>query len=153
MRPCSRAGPLSRPALCDQNAIAHTARRRQSLVARAGEQALKSGQVGAVLAWLPPRLRAECLRRLQLAALYHDGLAFVVREAAVADRPNASPLRLALRAGGVDRIRIDVVKRRGPPLLAPLLIDLPSALSAAAKRRSRVASTAAEVADKAISTF
>ncbi|MFO1295009.1 MAG: translesion DNA synthesis-associated protein ImuA, partial [Rubrivivax sp.] len=32
------------------------------------EQALKSGHVGVVLAWLPPRLRAEQLRRLQLAA-------------------------------------------------------------------------------------
>ena len=32
------------------------------------EQALKSGHVGAVVAWLPPRLRAERLRRLQLAA-------------------------------------------------------------------------------------
>ena len=32
------------------------------------EQALKSGHVGAVLAWLPPRLRTERLRRLQLAA-------------------------------------------------------------------------------------
>ncbi|MBC7938181.1 MAG: translesion DNA synthesis-associated protein ImuA, partial [Chitinophagaceae bacterium] len=37
------------------------------------EQALKSGHVGAVLAWLPPRLRAERLRRLQLAAHAHDG--------------------------------------------------------------------------------
>ncbi len=37
------------------------------------EQALKSGHVGAVVAWLPPRLRAERLRRLQLAAHNHDG--------------------------------------------------------------------------------
>src|SRR5438876_5534808 len=46
------------------------------------EQALKSGHVGAVLAWLPPRLRAERLRRLQLAAHVHDGPAFVLREMA-----------------------------------------------------------------------
>ena len=45
------------------------------------EQALKSGHVGAVVAWLPPRLRAERLRRLQLAAHSHDGPAFVMREA------------------------------------------------------------------------
>ena len=38
------------------------------------EQALKSGHVGAVLAWLPPRLRTERLRRLQLAAHNHDGV-------------------------------------------------------------------------------
>ena len=103
------------------------------------EQALKSGHVGAVLAWLPPRLRAERLRRLQRAAHNHDGVAFVVREASVIDRPSASPLRLALRAGGVDRIRVSIAKRRGPPLLEPLLLDLPSVLSAAAKRRSAAA--------------
>ena len=37
------------------------------------EQALKSGHVGAVLAWLPQRLKADALRRLQLAAQSHDG--------------------------------------------------------------------------------
>src|SRR4051794_12117304 len=46
------------------------------------EQALKSGHVGAVVAWLPSRLRAERLRRLQLAAHNHDGAAFVLRETA-----------------------------------------------------------------------
>ena len=44
------------------------------------EQALKSGHVGAVLAWLPPCLRSERLRRLQLASHAHDGVAFVLRE-------------------------------------------------------------------------
>ncbi|HKX39752.1 MAG TPA: hypothetical protein VJO99_01235, partial [Burkholderiaceae bacterium] len=58
------------------------------------EQALKSGHVGAVLAWLPPRLRAERLRRLQLAAHAHDGPAFVLREMSAAERPSAAPLRL-----------------------------------------------------------
>jgi len=45
-----------------------------------------------------------------------------------------------LRAAGADRLRIDVVKRRGPPKIEPLVLDLPSALSAAAKRRSAAAS-------------
>src|SRR5206468_3010102 len=44
------------------------------------EQALKSGHVGAVLAWLPARLPADALRRLQLAAQGHDGPAFVLRD-------------------------------------------------------------------------
>lgn len=114
------------------------------------EQAMKSGHVGAVLAWRPPRLRAERLRRLQLAAHNHDGVAFVVRETSVADQPSASPLRLSLRAGGVDRLRIGVVKRRGPALLEPLLLELPSVL-AAAKRRSIVAPTTRALADKPVS--
>ena len=100
------------------------------------EQALKSGHVGAIVAWLPPRLRAESIRRLQLAAHNHDGVAFVFREAAVHDRPSASPLRLALSAAGADRLQVRVVKRRGPPVLEPVTLELPSALSAAAKRRS-----------------
>jgi protein ImuA len=116
------------------------------------EQALKSGHVGALLAWLPPRLRAERLRRLQLAAHNHDGVAFVVREASVSDRPSASPLRLSVRAGGVDRLRVSVVKRRGPPLLEPLLLDLPSVLSAAARRRSIVAPTSRDVEGQAVTT-
>jgi len=100
------------------------------------EQALKSGHVGAVVAWLPPRLRAESIRRLQLAAHNHDGIAFVFREAELQDRPSAAPLRLALRASGADRLHVHVVKRRGPPLLEPITLVLPFVLSAAAKRRS-----------------
>jgi protein ImuA len=100
------------------------------------EQALKSGHVGAVVAWLPPRLRTERLRRLQLAAHGHDGPAFAMREVAVAGRPTASPLRLELRAGGADRLQVRILKRRGPPLEKPLRLELPGVLSAAARRRS-----------------
>jgi protein ImuA len=100
------------------------------------EQALKSGHVGAVLAWLPPRLRAERLRRLQLAAHAHDGPAFVLREMAAAQRPTAAPLRIALRPGGADRLQLRLLKRRGPPLTAPLQLDLPAVLSEAARSRA-----------------
>jgi protein ImuA len=100
------------------------------------EQALKSGHVGAVVAWLPPRLRVERLRRLQLAAHQHEGAAFVLREAAAMVRPTPSPLRLALQAGGADRLQLRILKRRGPPLETALQLALPSVLSAAARRRS-----------------
>jgi len=100
------------------------------------EQALKSGHVGALLAWLPPRLRAERLRRLQLAAHSHDGAAFVMRESAAAAGPTASPLRLSLQAGGADRLQVRILKRRGPPLESPLHLALPPVLSKAARRRS-----------------
>ncbi|HZT55714.1 MAG TPA: translesion DNA synthesis-associated protein ImuA [Burkholderiaceae bacterium] len=102
------------------------------------EQALKSGHVGAVLAWLPPRLRAERLRRLQLAAHAHDGPAFVFCETSAAQRPTAAPLRLALRAHGPDVLAVRVLKRRGPPLEAPLQLALPPVLSAVAQQRARV---------------
>jgi hypothetical protein len=82
-----------------------------------------------VLAWLPPRLRAERLRRLQLAAQAHDGPAFVLRELAAQQRPTAAPLRLALRPAGADRLELRLLKRRGPPLDTPLLLELPPVLS------------------------
>jgi protein ImuA len=101
------------------------------------EQALKSGHVGAVLAWLPPRLRAERLRRLQLAAHAHDGPAFVLREMSASQRPTAAPLRLALRSNGADVLAVKVLKRRGPPLSAPLRLALPGMLSDMARQRSK----------------
>jgi protein ImuA len=101
------------------------------------EQALKSGHVGAVLAWLPPRLRAERLRRLQLAAHAHDGPAFVFREPAVQNQASAAPLRLALHPAGPDQLALRVLKRRGPALLAPLHLALPPVLSEQAAGRAR----------------
>ena len=110
------------------------------------EQALKSGHVGAVLAWLPPRLRAERLRRLQIAAQAHDGPAFVLRETAAQQRPTAAPLRLALRPGGADVLTVQVLKRRGPPLPAPLQLALPPVLSAAARGRAQAGLVAPDAA-------
>ena len=107
------------------------------------EQALKSGHVGAVLAWLPPRLRAERLRRLQLAAQAHDGPAFVLREMSAAQRPTSAPLRLALRPNGADVLAVRVLKRRGPPLEAPLQLALPPVLSGTALQRAQAGSAVA----------
>ncbi len=101
------------------------------------EQALKSGHVGAVLAWLPPRLSPERLRRLQLAAAAHDGPAFVLREWTAQHRPSASPLRLTLQPAGADLLKLRIVKRRGPPLARPLLLELPPVLSPLAAQRAR----------------
>ena len=110
------------------------------------EQSLKSGHVGALLAWLPPRLRADRLRRLQLAAQAHDGPAFVFREGAAQQRPTAAPLRLALRPDGADLLQVRLLKRRGPPLESPLTLALPPVLSdalrASAWQRQRSASDA-----------
>jgi protein ImuA len=109
------------------------------------EQALKSGHVGAVLAWLPPRLRTERLRRLQLAAHAHDGVAFVLREMAAAQRPSAAPLRLALRPGGADVLALRLLKRRGPPLEAPLQLELSPVLCRSARQRARAGAVQAPV--------
>lgn len=114
------------------------------------EQALKSGHVGAVLCWLPPRLAAGKLRRLQLAAQSHDGPAFVLREAEAAGRPTAAPLRVALEAAGADRLSVHLLKRRGPPLEAPIALSLPAVLSATATRRSPRAGASMPKAERSL---
>ena len=106
------------------------------------EQALESGHVGAVLAWLAPRLRPERLRRLQLAAQAHDGPAFMLREMAAQQQPSAAPLRLALRPGGADQLAVNLLKRRGPPLTLPIHLALPPVLSPMARARAPVAGEA-----------
>jgi protein ImuA len=101
------------------------------------EQALKSGHVGAVLAWLPAPLKADALRRLQLAAQAHDGPAFIFREVDASQRPSASPLRLVLQGAGADSVLLKVLKRRGPPLARGLKLLLPPVLSPDPEERAQ----------------
>jgi protein ImuA len=100
------------------------------------EQALRSGQVGAVVAWAPASLKGEALRRLQLAAQSHDGPAFVVRAPAAGAQPSPAPLRLALSGAGPDALAVRLLKRRGPALDEPLLLELPPVLSRTARLRA-----------------
>ena len=101
----------------------------------ATEQALRCADVVAVLAWLP-RCQAAQLRRLHLAA--RDKLLFVVRPLSV--QHDASPARLRLRLEGTDGLQVRIVKRRGPPHDAPLVLPAQPARLAAllAARRRRV---------------
>lgn len=92
------------------------------------EQALKSGEVGAAVAWLPARLPADALRRLQLAAQAHEGPVFLLRPASEARQPSAAPLRLLLASAGPDRLRLHLLKRRGPPCAEPVELWLPAVL-------------------------
>jgi protein ImuA len=101
------------------------------------EQALLSGHVGAVLAWLPARLPGDALRRLQLAAQAHDGAAFLLRDEAAHQRPSVAPLRLLLASAAPDVLRVRLLKRRGPPLVRPLDVALAPVLAAPALARSR----------------
>jgi protein ImuA len=109
------------------------------------EQALKSGHVGAALAWLPQRLKADALRRLQLAAQSHDGPVFLFREVEARSKPSAAPLRLMLQGAGIDRLSVRVLKRRGPPLERTLVLALPPVLSERLRMRGEARASAAAV--------
>ena len=93
------------------------------------EHALKSGHLGAAVAWLPARLPADALRRLQLAAQAHDGPVFLLRDAQESKRPSVAALRLLLSSAGPDQLRVALLKRRGPPLAEPIMLALAPVLA------------------------
>ncbi len=101
------------------------------------EQALRSGQAGAVLAWPGAGARPEWLRRLQLAAQAHEGPAFLLRELAAQAQPSPAPLRLVLQPAGGDELALQIVKRRGPAMAQPLHLALTPVLSERASARAR----------------
>jgi protein ImuA len=82
----------------------------------AAEQALRCAAVVAVLAWLP-QVRAEQLRRLQMAAQEHSKLLFVLRPAQAQSESSPAVLRLlASTSPDGDALLLHILKRRGPPL-------------------------------------
>jgi protein ImuA len=99
----------------------------------AAEQVLRCG-AGAVLWWSRCAAPAT-LRRLHLAALDSGTPLFGLRPAACRAQSSPAPLRLALTPAG-SRLTVDVFKRRGPALAAPLSIDIGSPV----RRRARAGS-------------
>lgn len=105
----------------------------------ASEQALRCADVVALLAWLP-RCRAADLRRLHLAAAQQGKLLFVFRTPAA--RNESSPARVRIEIEEADELRVQVLKRRGPPLASA--IELPAQPERlqqllASRKRSRAA--------------
>jgi protein ImuA len=104
----------------------------------ATREALQCADVAAVLAWLPDA-RSAHLRRLQIAAHTHHKLLFVFRPLRAQHESSPAPLRLLLQGHTLARdengqgadVQVQVLKRRGPPLVAPLpLATRPARLSA-----------------------
>ncbi len=86
------------------------------------EQALRCADVAAVLAWLP-QARADQLRRLQMAASEHAKLLFVMRPARAQAESSPAVLRVSLAVqADSDALHIEILKRRGPPALQPLVM-------------------------------
>lgn len=93
----------------------------------AGVEALRCGGVAATLLWLDGLFRgglpANSLRRLQLAAGEGGGVAFCFRPAQLAAAASPAPLRLQLQPAG-KQLRVQVLKRRGPPARQAILLDV-----------------------------
>jgi cell division inhibitor SulA len=91
------------------------------------EQALRAQHLGAVIGWLPPAGTADsdfkALRRLHLLAQRHSALAFVLRSTRHASAPSPAALRLQLASDG-RALEATVLKRRGRPLLEPVVLTL-----------------------------
>jgi protein ImuA len=95
------------------------------------EQTLKSASFGALLAWLPQdKTKPEHLRRMQLAAQTAQGPVFLFRQLAAQFEPSPAPLRLLLLPKPDQKIAVQVLKRRGPVLAMPILLDLPQPIQA-----------------------
>ncbi len=108
----------------------------------ATREALQCADVAAVMAWLPDA-RSAHLRRLQIAAHAHNKLLFVFRPLRAQHESSPAPLRLLLEGAMHEdgNLLIHMLKRRGPPLAAPVLLDTRparlSALLAASRERVR----------------
>lgn len=121
----------------------------------AAEQALRSGALEAVLWWEAVQGRAftlpATLRRLHLASMEGRTPLFAVRPAAVRTQSSPAPLRLALEPTSAQRVAVEVFKRRGPPMAAPLVLTLPGPALWPSRRRHRTApSVEPEAADHAV---
>ena len=87
-----------------------------------GTYELRANSAGALLFW-PKTWADQRTRRLQLAAQESQTLAFLFMSTARAAQPSPSPLRIRLSLSGT-RLAVDILKRRGGALSAPLLLDI-----------------------------
>jgi cell division inhibitor SulA/protein ImuA len=95
------------------------------------EQALRAAHLGAVVGWLSVGGSAgrssegefRALRRLHLLATQSRALVFVLRSTRSAALPSPAALRLQL-SQHEGRLQVQVLKRRGRPLLTPVQLTL-----------------------------
>ena len=96
-----------------------TARRRSGSVLKAARSC------AAVLWWSTAPCAIATLRRLHLAAQAGGTPLVALRRPVVRDAGSPAPLRAACSAESDRRLAVEVFKRRGPPMAAPLAIALP----------------------------
>ena len=87
------------------------------------EQALKSASFGALLCWLP-QARDDHLRRLHLAAAGTQGWTFLFRPLDAQDQASPAPLRMLCKPLAIGRLSVEIIKRRGPVHVEPIILPL-----------------------------
>lgn len=92
------------------------------------EQSLRAAHLGALVGWLPETGSSgeadfRSLRRLHLLAQRHRALVFILRAARHAQSPSPAALRLRLQHDD-GQLQVQVLKRRGRPLLDPVAIQV-----------------------------
>jgi hypothetical protein len=91
------------------------------------EQSLRAAHLGVLLGWLPEGAGADAdfrsLRRLHLLAQRNRALVFILRNARHAAAPSPAALRLQLHHDG-QHLQVQVLKRRGRPLLDPVALQI-----------------------------
>jgi protein ImuA len=104
------------------------------------EQTLKSNAFGALLAWLPQdKTKPEHLRRMQLAAQSANGPVFLFRQLPAQFQSSPAPLRLLLLPKHNQQIGVQLLKRRGPVMAYPLVLDLPQPVAAVTLKTAHLA--------------
>ncbi len=103
---------------------------RAADAAWAAEQALRAGSFAAVLWWQQGPATTTTLRRLHLAAQAGATPLMALRPPADRALSSPAPLRVAGAPRPGYRLALEVFKRRGPPMAAPLLLALPWPASA-----------------------
>jgi protein ImuA len=98
---------------------------RAADAAWAAEQGLRAGRCAAVLWWQAGPIAAATLRRLHLAAQAGTTPLIALRAPAERSHSSPAPLRLACAPQPDYRLAVEVFKRRGPPMAAPLRLTLP----------------------------
>lgn len=94
------------------------------------EQALRAGSFSAVLWWSARPVSTAVLRRLHLAAQAGGTPLMALRLPAARTASSPAPLRLACTPWAGRQLAVEVFKRRGPPMAAPLALALPWPASA-----------------------
>jgi hypothetical protein len=100
--------------------VVRAAGRRDALWA--AEQALRAGSCHALLAWLQSP-RYQELRRLAVAAEASRAMAVLFRPPQTAVEPSPACLRVLLEPAP-SALRLRILKRRGAPAAAPLVLQL-----------------------------